>query len=133
MKKTNSMPEFSFYEKEKEKEKERNIKPLNRTIKGYINLKEHNSVYISAKNMIACLCDVVLLAQLPVCEGEDDLLLLLRLVVQVPAAQHQSSLILPITSLTYSRLVLSCLFQAYPAQSSLILPTTRPAYRSYSV
>ncbi len=40
--------------------------------------------------MIACLCDVVLLAQLPVCEGEDDLLLLLRLVVQVPAAQDKA-------------------------------------------
>ncbi len=41
MNKPNSMLEFSFYEKEKEKEKERNIKPLNRTIKGYITLKEH--------------------------------------------------------------------------------------------
>ncbi len=76
--------------------------------------------------MFACLCDVVLLAQLPVCEGEDDLLLLLRLVVQVPAAQHQLSLILP-TGLTQSSSVLSCLpVLLSPAQSY-------PAYRSYSV
>jgi hypothetical protein len=76
--------------------------------------------------MFACLCDVVLLSQLPVCEGEDDLLLLLRLVVQVPAAQHQSCLNLP-TSLTQSSSVLSCLpVLLSPAQSY-------PAYRSYSV
>jgi hypothetical protein len=34
--------------------------------------------------MAACLCDVVLVAELAVCEGEDDLVLLLLLMVQVP-------------------------------------------------
>jgi hypothetical protein len=70
-------------------------------------------IWIFLRTKGACLCDVVLLAQLPVSEGEDDLLLLLRLVVQVPAAQHQSSLILPI---------IAGLTQSHPAYHQACLP-----------